>query len=63
MPFAVPPRAWLVATLAAAPWLFWTCPLCWVLALLSPAAQPEAPAKVEREPTAPPFFFGPANPG
>ncbi len=38
------PRAWLVTSLAAAPWLFWTCPPCWVLALLPPVgtAVPEA---------------------
>lgn len=43
MPVAVPPRAWLLASLAAAPWLFWACPPCWVLALLSPADGPEQP--------------------
>lgn len=38
MPGPVPvPRAWLVAGLAAAPWMFWVCPPCWVLALLPPA--------------------------
>ena len=33
---AVPPPNWLAAQLAVAPWLFWICPPCWVLALLSP---------------------------
>ncbi|GBD42580.1 hypothetical protein HRbin40_00034 [bacterium HR40] len=32
------PRAWVCAALAAAPWLFWACPPCFVLALLSPPA-------------------------
>ncbi len=38
-----PPRAWLVASLAAAPWMFWACPPCWVMALLPPTgtAPPE----------------------
>ncbi len=42
IPPSTPPRAWLLLSLAAAPWLFWTCPPCWVLALLSPAAPRDA---------------------
>ncbi len=33
----LPPPRWLAVQLAVAPWLFWTCPPCWVMALLSPA--------------------------
>ncbi len=42
-----PPRAWMVASLAAAPWLFWTCPPCWVLALLPPVDGERKPAAAD----------------
>ncbi len=49
-PLGGPPASsrWLAAQLALAPWLFWTCPPCWVMALLAPTGGEGA-----RERTAP----------